>query len=389
MQIGNMTQKIRKTALDRCRIRCRQLVLCASAVHLERANRRNEHDRRRCQLAKAAFDIQKFLRTEIGAEARFRDDIIRQVKRRLRREHRIASVRDIRKRSAMYESRYVLQRLHQIRFQCVFHERRHRARRVQIARRDRFIFIRIRDDDPRQPRLEIRDVLCQAQNRHDFRRHRNLETVLARHAVHRPAEPDDDMTKRAVIHIQHATPDDTTRIDTERVSLLQMIVQHRREKIVRRRHRMDIPREMQIDILHRDDLRISAAGRAALHAHARPQRRLAKTNHHLFPDLGKSLRQSHRRRRLPFTRRCRRNRRHQDQFPDRRTLDPLRQPQRHLGLVRPIRLQLLLRNSDRRRNLPDGLHLRPLRNLNVRQHSILLFPQKIPFALTKLFIIIA
>ena len=44
----------------------------------------------------------------------------------------------------------------------------------------------------------------------------------------------------------------------ERVAVMQMRVEHRGEKIVRAGNRMEVAREMQVDVLHRDHLRIPA-----------------------------------------------------------------------------------------------------------------------------------
>ena len=65
---------------------------------------------------------------------------------------------------------------------------------------------------------------------------------------------------------KHATPCDTARVDSERIAPIDVIVDQRREKIVRRRDGVEVASEMQIDVLHRHHLRIAAAGRAAFHA---------------------------------------------------------------------------------------------------------------------------
>ena len=82
------------------------------------------------------------------------------------------------------------------------------------------------------------------------------------------AEADDDVAQRAVIEIEHALPGDAAHIDVERIALLDVVVNDGRQQIVRRRDGMEIPREMQVDVLHRHDLGITAAGRTALEAEA-------------------------------------------------------------------------------------------------------------------------
>ena len=61
----------------------------------------------------------------------------------------------------------------------------------------------------------------------------------------------------------------------ERVALMQMVVEHRREQRVRARDRVEVAREMEVDVLHRNDLRIATTRCAAFHAEHRAETRLA------------------------------------------------------------------------------------------------------------------
>ena len=83
------------------------------------------------------------------------------------------------------------------------------------------------------------------------------------------------IAQRAIVHVDRARPRDAARIDAERVALVQVIVEHRREQRVRARDRVEVAGEMEIDVLHRNDLRVAAARRAALHAEHRAEARLA------------------------------------------------------------------------------------------------------------------
>ena len=92
------------------------------------------------------------------------------------------------------------------------------------------------------------------------------------------AHADDDLAQRSVVHVERAPPDDAARVDVERVAPMDVIVDHRGEQIVRRGDRVEIAGEMQIDFVHRRDLRASSAGRAALLAEAGAERRLAQAD---------------------------------------------------------------------------------------------------------------
>ena len=77
-----------------------------------------------------------------------------------------------------------------------------------------------------------------------------------------------------------------------RIPLLQRVVEHRREQRVRARDRVEVAGEMEVDVLHRNHLRISAARRAALHAEHRPQTRLAHAQHRVRSHAPQRLRQA-------------------------------------------------------------------------------------------------
>ena len=66
-----------------------------------------------------------------------------------------------------------------------------------------------------------------------------------------------------VVHVEAAPPGDGERVDAERVSLEDVRVEHRSEEVVRGGDRMEVAREVQIQVLHRDNLRVAASRRTA------------------------------------------------------------------------------------------------------------------------------
>ena len=84
---------------------------------------------------------------------------------------------------------------------------------------------------------------------------------------------------------------DALGVDAQRIPLMQMVVQHRRKQVVGGGDGVKVAREMQVDLVHRHDLRIPAARRAALDAEHRPERRLAQRDDRLFADAGHRLSQ--------------------------------------------------------------------------------------------------
>src|SRR6516164_2487097 len=112
---------------------------------------------------------------------------------------------------------------------------------------------------------------------------------------------------------------------------------------MRRRNRMKIAVEMQIDLRRRLNRRSAAARRTPFHPKHRPQRRLPRRDNHLLPNPRESLRQPDRSDRLPLAARRRSRCRHQNQFPAPRKRAILQQIQSHLSAIRPNLLKILFR----------------------------------------------
>ena len=196
-------------------------------------------------------------------------------------------MRDVPEGARMHEGGTALQRLHEIRPDRVLEEHRHRAMRLEIASEDRCAIGPSggADDDVSEALLEIRGAGGERDDRHDLRGGDDHEALLAHHALGRPTQADDHLPEGAIVHVDRPRPGDATRIDLERVPLLQMIVEHRAQERMGRRDRMEIASEVQVDVVHGQHLRIPTARRPTLHAEHRTERGLADAEHGVGADL--------------------------------------------------------------------------------------------------------
>ena len=237
-----------------------------AAVHLQRANGRDKDDAIRRKAGLSAFNVEEFFGAQVGAEAGFRHYVIGKLERGGRCDDRVATVRDIRKGAAMDERRRAFERLHKVGRNCLLEQRGHRAVRLQIACTYRFAIAGIGDDDVAETLFQVIDILRQAENRHDFGGNRDVKPGFARIAIGNAAERADDLTQRAVVHVQHTTPGDAAGVDPESIAPINVVVDQCGEQIVRGSDGVKVAGKMQIDVFHRHDLRIAATGRTALHA---------------------------------------------------------------------------------------------------------------------------
>ena len=223
------------------------------------------------------------------------------------------------------------------------------------------------DGDRAEPRAQILEVARHREDRHDLGRGGDVEARLARDPVHLPAEPGHDLAQRAVVHVETAPPRDGERVDAERVPLEDVRVEHRGEEVVRGGDRVEVAGEVEVEILHRHDLRVTAAGRAALHAEDGAERRLAQAEERLLVDRREALRERDGGRRLPLARRRRRDRRDGDELAVGRVGEAVEDGVGDLRLVAAVRLELVLLDAGGLGDFGDRPQLGGLRDFKTRE----------------------
>jgi hypothetical protein len=217
-------------------------------------------------------------------------------------------VGDVRERPAVDERRAALERLEQVRLDRVDQQDRHRAGDAEVLARDGLAVGRRREDDPAEPRPEVVEVGREGEDGHDLRRDRDHPLGLARNAVLLAAQADDRPPHGPVADVDDARPEDRERVDAVGVAVVEAVVEERRREVVGRPDRVDVAGQVEVEVLHRDDLAVAAAGRAALDPEHRPERGLADADRGLVADVVQAPAQPDGRRRLALAERRRRDR---------------------------------------------------------------------------------
>ena len=123
---------------------------------------------------------------------------------------------------------------------------------------------RRREHDPAEAGPQVVQVRRQREDRHDLGRDGDHELGLARVAVLAAAEPDHDLAQRAVADVDDPRPEDAVGVDAQRVAVVDVVVDERGGEVVRGADRVHVAGQVEVEVLHRDDLAVAAAGRAAL-----------------------------------------------------------------------------------------------------------------------------
>ncbi len=279
-------------------------------------------------------------------------------------------MRDVGERPAVHERRRVLEGLHQVGRERVAQQHGHRAVGLQVARGDRRLVAGVADHDVADAALEVGPRLGQAEDRHQLGRDDDVEAVLARVAVADPAQPDDQVAQRPVVEVHDPLPADAADVDAELVAVVDVVVDQRREQVVRGREGGEVAGEVQVDVVHRDDLGVAAAGRAALHPEHRSHRRLAQAGHRLVAEAVQRVGEPDGGRGLALAGGRGGERGHQDQPPRRPVGQGREVAQVHLGLGVPVGHQVLGVDPERLLgHLGDRPQPRRVGDLDVRQHG--------------------
>ena len=145
-----------------------------------------------------------------------------------------------------------------------------------------------------------------------------------------------------------------------------MVIDRRREQIVGKSDRVEVAGKMQVDVFHWYHLRITSAGGAALHAEHRSQARLAQTNHGFLADLVQRVSEPDGGRRFALAGRRRADRGDEDQLAIFLLGEAVDVRERNLGLVMAVGHELIFGNTELFGDFDDALHLRSLRDFNIR-----------------------
>ncbi len=318
-----------------------------TTVHLESADRRH-HDRGvGPEPALAALDVEELLRAHVRTEAGLGAGDLARGEREPVGQDRVVSVSNVRERAAVDEGRPAFERLQQVRFDGVDEQHSHRAGALQVFGRDPPPVERGGDDHPAEAPPQILQVGCEREDRHDFRSDRDLPLGLARVAVLAAAEADDRLSDGAVGDVHDTRPEDAEWIDAKRVAVGQRVVDEGRQQVMGRSDGVVVAGEVEVEVLHRDHLAVTAARGSALDTENRSQRWLANADRGTVADPVEPLHEADVRGRLAFAERGRRDRGNDYVLAalagrGRLCLEACYPRKLDLGLVRPVQLDFVV-----------------------------------------------
>ena len=199
-----------------------------------------------------------FSAPRVSAEAGLGDHVVPQLQGSVGGRDRVAAVGDVGEGAAVDEGGGVLQGLDQIGADGVLQQGGHGPLGLQIGAVDWLPGAVVGHHHPAQPGLQVREVGGQAEHGHDLRGHGDVEAVLPRDAVHLAPQAADDVPELPVVHVHAPPPGDPAHVDVQGIALLDVVVQHGGQEVVGRPDGMEVPSEVEVDVLHGHHLGVAA-----------------------------------------------------------------------------------------------------------------------------------
>ena len=258
-------------------------------MRLQGPDRGDEDSRVGAEARRPALDVEETFRAHVRAEAGLGDQVVTRADPDLVGQDRRVAVGDIAERTGMDEHRRVLERLEQVGLDGVAHDGGHGPRPLELLGGDGLAGHGVSDHDPPQTEAQVGEGRGQRQDGHDLGGGGDVEAALAGDAVLLRPQPDHDVAQAPVVDVEDAAPRDVVDVESEPVALVEVVVDHGRQQVVGGRDGMEVASEVEVEQLHRDDLAVAPAGRAALDAEGRTHRRLADGDGRLLADVAHGL----------------------------------------------------------------------------------------------------
>ena len=268
---------------------------------------------------------------------------------------------DVGKGAAVHESGRALESLHEVGFHSVEQKSHYGARGSEFGAGKSGTVALDAQNQAINAGTQIVEVGSKAQHGHQFAGGGDVKACFRGSAVGAAAKAGHDVAQLTVVDVEHAAPCDFLEVD---LTLMASIVDQSGDKVVGGRDGVEVAREVQVHGFHRQNLRVTAARSAALHAEDRAERGFAKRKHCLLAEAVESLSKSNRSRGLAGTGGHAGGGGDEDQLG----VGLAFRVERELGLVPAVRFKLVVFKAPFMGKVVDTLQFGALSNFNVGKH---------------------
>ncbi len=292
-QIGHMTVEVPEAIGRTGHVWFLNLLVRHATMHLQRLQCDHQHRTVGLQSGLAAFDIVELLGTEVSTEAGLSDGVVAVAERHLRGHDGVAAMRDIGKRTAMNEGRRTLSGLHEVGLEGIHEQYGDGAFHAHVAYVEGLVVVVETEENIADAPFQVVDGCGEAHDGHNLGGRRDVETRLSQHAVGGGADAGDDGAQVTVVDIHHAAPQHLFQTEAVGSMLIDIVIKQRSNHVVGRGDGVEVTREMEVDLVHRQHLRVATAASATLLTEAGSERRLTQGHDSALADAVEAKRQPH------------------------------------------------------------------------------------------------
>ena len=263
--------------------------LRAAAVHLERADGRNQNGDVRGQAGKTGLDVPELLEADVGSEAGLGDMVIEELQGQTVSDNRGLADGDVCERACMDQNGLMLDRVAHGGVDGVAHPCGHGAGNFEVLAGDGLATLGVGNNDLADTLTQILQVAGDSEDSHQLGADSDAELGLHQVAVQTAADAHDDIAKTLCAEVQDPAHLHTLGVDIQTLQtlagqplvvvvalVLHTRVQSDHRQVVRVHDIVDIAGQAEGELGHRHQKCVAAAGSSALDVHRRAAGGLTK-----------------------------------------------------------------------------------------------------------------
>ena len=253
-----------------------------TAVHFQPLGCGNENSECRLQSALAALDVIEFLRSKVGTESGFGNDIVAIGKGKACGKHTVTSVGNVGKGTAVNQRWRILGGLHQVGMQRILQQHADGSGHTHVLHTERLTINGCSQQNIFNASAKVVGIGGQTQDCHNLTGRSDVKSAFHHHTVGLGAQSGNNLAKVAVVHVEHSLPQHFLQGKTFFTVLIDIVVHHGGNHIVRTGDGVEVACEVEVDFVHGQYLGISAACGSTLHSEAGTQRGFAQRHNGLL-----------------------------------------------------------------------------------------------------------
>ena len=292
--------------------------LRAAAVHLERADGRDQNGDVRGQAGQTGLDVPELFKADVGSEAGLGDVVVKELQSQTVSDDRGLADGDVGKRAGMDENRLMLDGVAHGGVDGVAHPCGHGAGNLEIVTGDGLAAAGVSDNDLADALTQILKIAGNSEDGHQLGADSDAELGLHQVAVQTAADAHDDVAKALCAEVHDPAHLDTLGVDVEALEallcqpfvviitlMLHTRIQGDHRQVVRVHNIVDVAGQAEGEFGHRHQKCVAAAGSSALDVHGRAAGGLTQSAADVLADLAEAFDQAEGNSGLAFAERSR------------------------------------------------------------------------------------